>query len=80
MSRNVASNGRVNGGLSRLAQQDFQRKIESLAVLPAGRGLRVHKIVNGKIDGVPAAQVELNARRPGQVVRVYKGQIHIAAV
>lgn len=80
MSRNVATNGRVNSGLSRLAKQDYERKVETLATVPAGRKLSVLKIENGKIDGVPASVVELAARRPRQVIRVYNGQLHIAAV
>ena len=80
MSRNVATNGRVNGGLSRVAKQDFERKVARLSTVPNGLKLVAHKITGGKIEGVPASVVELAARRPGQVIRVYNGQMHIAAV
>ena len=80
MSRNVASNGRVNGGLSRVAKMDFERKVAELSTIPAGRKLLVHKIVDGKINGVPAGVVELAARKPNQSIRLYNGQLHIAAV
>lgn len=76
---NAASNGKVNGGLSRLAKLDFERKVAGLADLGVAK-VRVHKIVDGKIDGVPAGKVELAARGPGRVVRVFKGTLQIAAV
>lgn len=77
---NAASNGKVNGGLSRLAKLDFERKVASLAEVPAGRKLVVHKIVEGKINGVPANLVETAARGPGRIIRVVKGTLQIAAV
>ena len=77
---NTATNGKVNGGLSRLAKLDFERKVAGLASVPEGKRLVAHKIVDGKINGVPVATVELAARGPGRVIRVFKGQLHIAAV
>lgn len=76
---NMATNGKVNGGLSRLAKLDFQRKVARLASVPNGK-IVTHKIVGGKIEGVPAGEIELAARGPGRVIRVHNGQLQIAVV
>jgi hypothetical protein len=75
---NTATNGKVNGGLSRLAKLDYALKVNTLATIPEGKTFVAHPIVNGKINGVPANQVELAARCPGVTVRVHKGQLHLA--
>lgn len=80
MRKNVASNGNVNGGLSRLAKLDFERKVDTLASVPQGKKLVAYPIVDGKVNGVPVNVIELAARRPRQIVRVFNKQLHITLV